>query len=94
MISKSSRMKFARYKLAGVFGHNNDYDQGNPTFFALPPTLKSQYYAEDCLFHSFAIIYLIRSPTLEVKESDDVIGHILEIYKNNLKVLQKRIQNN
>lgn len=55
MISKSSRLKFARYKLTGVFGADEDYSLGNPTFFVLPPTTSPYIHMVDSLFYTVSI---------------------------------------
>ena len=63
MSQKSARIKFARYKLAGVFDSNKNYIQGNPTFFALPPNLINHKHIEDCLFHSVLIDHMLKDST-------------------------------
>ena len=41
MTSKRARVKLARYLLAGVFDHNENYVTGNPTAFLVPPSLQN-----------------------------------------------------
>jgi len=58
LISKESRVKFARYKLTGVLDQNSKYATGNPTLNLLPEKMHGyMLHKEDNLFDSIGVTF-------------------------------------